>query len=137
VGTLKDPSITSSRRETAGEAGAHVVRFPPRIQTCASLRSETEVGQPGEVIVEFPLSEWLFNAFFSPAGEECGRIQQMPLEPTGDREFLLRPAGYAGTYDVTIFGRGNGSLSTTFLWTTPTSGPLPKPKARLAVLAQP
>ncbi|MBA2366380.1 MAG: hypothetical protein H0V77_08020 [Actinobacteria bacterium] len=96
-----------------------------------------EVGQPGEVIVEFPLSEWSFTASFSPAGEECGRIQQVPLKPTGDRKFLLRPAGYAGAYDVTLFGRGNGSLSTTFRWTTPTDGPLPNPKARLAVLANP
>jgi hypothetical protein len=95
------------------------------------------VGQPEEVIVEFPLSEWSFKASFSPAEEKCGRIQQVPLKPTGDGEFVLRPAGYAGTYDVTLFGRGNGSLSTTFRWTTPTSGPLPKPKARLAVLANP
>jgi hypothetical protein len=85
-----------------------------------------EVGQPGEVIVEFPHSEWSFKASFSPAGEECGRIQQVPLEPTDDGEFVLRPAGYAAAYDVTLSGRGNGSLSTTFRWTTPIDGPLPQ-----------
>ncbi len=53
----------------------------------------------------------------------------------GEGRFVLRPAGYADTYDVTLFGRGDGDLFTTFRWTTPTDGPLPKPKARLAVLA--
>lgn len=94
-----------------------------------------EVGDPQEVIVEFPLSGWSFNASFSPAGEECGRVQTVALETTGDGEFVLRPAGYADTYDVTLFGRGNGDLFTSFRWTTPTDGPLPEPKARLAVLA--
>jgi hypothetical protein len=98
-------------------------------------RNPPEVGDPEEVVVEFPLSGWSFNASFSPAGDECGRIQTVPLEPTNDGEFMLRPAGHADTYDVTLFGRGNGDLFTTFRWTTPTDGPLPKPRARLAVLA--
>ena len=93
------------------------------------------MGDPEEVVVEFPLSGWSFKASFSPAGDECGRIQTVPLEPTNDGEFMLRPAGHADTYDVTLFGRGNGDLFTTFRWTTPTDGPLPKPRARLAVLA--
>ena len=98
-------------------------------------RNPPDVGNPEEVVVEFPLSGWSFNASFSPSGEKCGRIQTVPLEVTGDGEFVLRPAGHAGTYDVTLFGRGNGDLFTTFQWTTPTDGPLPEPKARLAVLA--
>lgn len=57
------------------------------------------------------------------------------VEATGDGDFFLRPAGYAGTYDITLFGRGNGDLFTTFRWTTPTDGQIPEPKARLAVLA--
>lgn len=94
-----------------------------------------EVGEPEKVFVEFPLRGWSFTASFTPAGEECGRVQQVPLEVTGEGEFVLRPAGYAGTYDVTLFGKGNGDLFTTFRWTTPTDGPLPRPLARLAVLA--
>jgi hypothetical protein len=94
-----------------------------------------DVGDPDEVVVQFPLSGWSFTASFSPAGEECGRVQTVPLEATGDGDFVLRPAGYADTYDVTLFGRGNGDLFTTFRWTTPTDGPLPEPSARLAVLA--
>ena len=101
-----------------------------------------EVGDPEEVIVEYPLSGWSFKASFSPAGEECGRVQTVVLEAAGDGEFVLRPAGYADTYDVTLFGRGDGGLGkdggdlfTTFRWNTPRDGPLPKPKARLAVPA--
>jgi hypothetical protein len=94
-----------------------------------------DVGDPGEVGVEFPLSGWSFKASFSPAGEECGRVQTVPLEATGDGDFVLHPSGYADTYDVTLMGRGNGDLFATFRWTTPTDGPLPTPRARLAVLA--
>lgn len=93
------------------------------------------VGNPDEVIVEFPLDDWSFKASFSPAGEKCGRVQTVPLEETDDGAFQLRPAGYADTYDVTLFGRGDGDLFVTFRWTTPRDGPLPEPRARLAVLA--
>lgn len=94
-----------------------------------------DVGSPQEVIVEFPLEGWSFTASFSPTGDECGRVQQMPLESTDGEAFLLRPAGYADTYDVTLFGQGDGDLVVTFRWTTPTDGTLPAPDARLAVLA--
>ena len=94
-----------------------------------------DVGSPEEVLVEFPLPDWSFTASFQPAGKPCGRIQETPLEPAGDGRFVLRPAGHAGAYDVTLFGRGGGDLFTTFRWTTPVDGPLPTPQARLAVLA--
>ena len=93
-----------------------------------------DVGSPSEVFVEFPLDDWSFDAFFTPADEKCGRIQQLPVEDTGDDGFVLRPAGYADTYDVTLFGEGDGSLSVTFRWTTPEDGPLPEPEARTAIL---
>ena len=47
----------------------------------------------------------------------------------------MRPAGPADTYDVTLFGRGDGDLFVTFRWTTPSDGPMPVPSARLAILA--
>ena len=96
-----------------------------------------DVGSPEEVLVEFPLPDWSFTASFQPAGKPCGRIQEVPLEAAGDGRFVLRPAGHAGTYDVTLFGRGDGDLFTTFRWTTPVDGTLPTPQARLAVLANP
>jgi hypothetical protein len=94
-----------------------------------------DVGSPREVFVEFPLAGWSFTAYFSPTGEECGREQEVPLTPTDDGRFVLRPAGRSGTYDVTLFGDSDGSLFVTFRWTTPTDGSLPEPEARLALLA--
>ena len=93
------------------------------------------VGDPERVFVRFPLAGWTFSATFTPAGEKCGRMQEVPLEASGDGAFRLQPAGRAGTYDVTLSGKGNGDLFVTFRWTTPTDGPLPVPEARLAVLA--
>ncbi|MGH2698264.1 MAG: hypothetical protein ACRDJL_03565 [Actinomycetota bacterium] len=98
-------------------------------------RNPSDVGDPEAVVVEFPLSGWSFKASFTPVDEKCGRIQTVSLEPTDEGEFVLRPAGRADTYDVTLFGGGNGDLFTTFRWSTPDDGPLPKPGARLAVLA--
>lgn len=94
-----------------------------------------DVGDPEQVIVEFPLQGWSFTASFRATGDECAREQAMPLDPTGDGAFVLRPAGHADTYDVTLFGRGDGDLFVTFTWTTPIDGPLPSPEATLAVLA--
>ncbi len=94
-----------------------------------------DIGNPEEILVEFPLPRWSFTASFRPSGDECGRLQEVPLPATGEGRFVLRPARHAGTYDVTIFGRGHGDLFTIFRWTTLSDGPLPKPQARLAVLA--
>ncbi len=98
-------------------------------------KNPPDVGAPDEVIVEFPLPDWTFKASFTPAGKNCAREFPATLEPLGEGRFLLRPAGYADTYDVTLFGRGGGDLFVTFRWTTPSDGPLPKPKARAAILA--
>jgi hypothetical protein len=94
-----------------------------------------DVGDPDEVVVEFPLPGWSFTAYLRPAGDECGRELEMPLEPTGDGAFVLHPVGHANTYDVTLFGVGGGDLFVSFRWTTPKDGPLPAPEARLALLA--
>ncbi|MEP6526829.1 MAG: hypothetical protein ABJA86_06660 [Nocardioidaceae bacterium] len=62
-------------------------------------------------------------------------MQSVPLHRTVHGSFILRPAGHVDTYDVTLFGRGNGDLVTVFRWSTPSDGPLPVPKSRLALLA--
>ena len=94
-----------------------------------------DVGSPDEVVVNYPLPDWSFKAFFAPADEKCGRVQRVHPERVDDGELLLRPAGYADTYDVTLFGRGDGDVSTTFRWTTPSDGPLPRPQARAAIVS--
>lgn len=88
------------------------------------------IGDPAKVIVEFPLPGWSFTAFFAPAGGDCERAQQIPVEALGNGRFVLRPAGHAGTYDVTLVGKGDGDLSVTFRWTTPRDGTLHGPRVR-------
>lgn len=94
-----------------------------------------DVGRTDEVLVEFPLPDWTFTAEFRPAGQECPRQHIVPVAANDDGTFTVTPAGHAGTYDVTLFGRGNGDLFVTFRWTTLEDGPLPVPEARLAVVA--
>ena len=94
-----------------------------------------DIGRADELTVEFPLPDWSFLATFSPADSECPREHTIPLTANGDGTFRLTPAGHAGTYDVTLSGQGNGDLFVSFRWTTGQDGPLPTPKARLAVVA--
>jgi hypothetical protein len=94
-----------------------------------------DVGNPEQIVVEYPLPGWSFTASFRPAGDECGRVQDVPLEPRGDGMHVLSPAGFGGTYDVTLFGQGNGDLFVSFRWTTTRDGPLLAAAARLALLA--
>ena len=129
------PPVTVRSSEQSIDLHAWTYCYKNGCADGAPPRHPPDVGQPEQVTVEFPLPGWSFEASFTPADEKCGRVQQVPLEPTSEGTFVLRPAGYADTYDVTLFGRGNGDLFTTFRWTTPVDGPLPKPEARLAVLA--
>ena len=94
-----------------------------------------DVGNPAEITVEYPLAKWRFDAFLEPPDDYCGRHFRASLEAIDDHTHVLRPAGYAATYDVTLMGRGGGDLFVTFRWTTPHDGPLPEPKARLAIVA--
>jgi hypothetical protein len=81
------------------------------------------IGDPDLVVVEFALSEWSFIATFVPADGKCRRAQRLGLDPSGDGRFVLGPVGAADTYDVTLFGKGDGDLVVTFRWTTPQEGP--------------
>jgi hypothetical protein len=96
------------------------------------------VGSPTEVRVSYPLDTWTFSADFTPAGKRCGRHQHVELERGTDGGFVVRPAGPADTYDVTLAGaqEGGGDLFTTFRWETPHAGEMPEPTARTAVLAE-
>ena len=94
-----------------------------------------DIGSAPELRVDFPLDGWTFDVTFTPAEEECGRQQTVTLKRAADGSFALLPAGPAGTYDVSLFGVGQGDLVTNFRWTTTADGPLATPSARLAVLA--
>ena len=128
------PTVTVSSTDRSIELSAWSYCYKNRCVSGSPGPNPPDVGSPDEVAVEFPLPDWSFTAIFTPAGQQCGRQQQVPLEPTGDGDFVLRPAGYADTYDVTLFGTGGGDLSVTFRWTTPEDGPLPEPKAHAAII---
>ena len=97
----------------------------------------TDIGSPVVVTVESPLNGWAFTAYFRPSGDDCGRIQSTPLSPNDDGTFTLEPIGFADHYDVTLFGEdpNGGDLSVAFRWATPADGPLPEPRAYLALLS--
>lgn len=96
-----------------------------------------DVGDVEEVAATFPRPGWEFRAQFTPVDQECARTQDVELPSTGDQQHLVRPAGPAGTYDVHLFGHGEGnSVATTFRWTTRVDGPMPVPHSSLHVLAE-
>lgn len=90
------------------------------------------VGRPDQVRVGFSERGWTLTAEFSPVGADCGRAYDLPLTRDGS-DWVLDPAGPAGTYDVTLSAHGNphGDAVATFRWTTPVRGVLPPPEAGL------
>jgi hypothetical protein len=82
-----------------------------------------DIGNPEEVVVEFPLQGWSFRATFVPVAEKCVRAQRIQLQENGEGRFMLKPVGQANTYDVMLLGKGDGDLAVTFRWTTPRDGP--------------
>lgn len=90
------------------------------------------VGSPDAVYVQVPLEGWRLSATFT-AGR-CGRTQTVrPARESG--WYRLEPHGPAGEYDVDLFARGGGDMIARFHWRTPHDGPLPTPRARLALIA--
>jgi len=94
-----------------------------------------DLGVAPRIEVEFPLQGWTFDAEFVPVGDACPRRHVVAVEQTGDHTYVVVPTGHADTYDVTLFGRGDGDLFVTFRWTTANDGLMPIPHGRLAVLA--
>lgn len=94
-----------------------------------------DVGSPAELEVEFPEPNWTFTAEFKRAGDACARVQTAELKAASPTTHRLVPHGAAGSYDVDLFGRGDGDLFARFRWTTPVDGPAPVPEAWVSVLA--
>lgn len=97
-----------------------------------------EAGAAGELVVEFPVPDWTFQASFRRAGDPCARTQSADLERLSPTTYRLAPLGEAGSYDIELFGRpegGGGDVITALRWTTLADGPPPEPEAWLAVLA--
>lgn len=157
VHTVDDPTVPSTVGEERGEDRAGTLESPPAVtvrtpQTEFELKPWTycykagcadgfppedpvDVGSTDVVTIEFPLPDWSFTAIFSPVGEDCPRRQSTVLQRNGDGAFTLEPVGHPDTYDVTLFGEGDGDLFVSFQWTTTQEGALAKPEARLALVA--
>jgi hypothetical protein len=131
------PPVTVHFLDRSIELHAHTYCYLDGCVDGGPRRPLTDVGTPAFVTVEFPLDGWTFTAFFTRAGDDCARIQSTALSPNADGTFTLRPIGFADDYNVSLFGEAprGGDLSVAFRWTTPTDGPLPEPRAYLALLS--
>jgi hypothetical protein len=129
------PPVTVSAGDTTLELEAWTFCYDALCADGSPPSNPPDIGVADEVTVAFPLEGWTFDASFAPAGERCGREFHTATTPNGDGTFTLAPAGYADTYDVTLFGAGDGDLFVTFRWTTTSDGEIEPPEARLAVLA--
>jgi hypothetical protein len=91
------------------------------------------VGSPKSVAVRFSEPDWTLTAEFQARDDDCSRVYAVPLTPVADGEWVLEPAGPAGTYDVTLGAHGNpyGDAVATFRWTTRIRGTMPVPAAQL------
>lgn len=129
------PPVTVTAGDTTLELDAWTFCYDTLCADGVPPDDPPDIGSPDGVRIAFPLEGWTFDASFRPATERCGREFHTTATPNGDGTFVLRPAGFAGTYDVTLFGVGGGDLFVTFRWTTPSDGVIEPPEARLAVLA--
>jgi hypothetical protein len=94
------------------------------------------VGSPDSVDFWFGVTDWGFQATFTELGVDCPRQHTVQATRTDDQMFRVDPAGPAGRYRVDLFGRGRyGSVSTSFLWTTPADGPTDQPTADIALIS--
>lgn len=95
----------------------------------------TDVGNPDEIEISFPVTNFSFTATTRRHGERCGREQTVTLTSTGPSTHRLLPVGKAGDYVVTLAGRSGegvvskGQLSASFRWHTPRDGPNEAPTA--------
>ena len=95
-----------------------------------------DAGSREEVRFSFPLPGWEFEVTFTETSGPCPRAITVPAERTGPRTFMVRPAGPPRSYDVTLFGRGDGGdVVTSFRWTTEISGTLPEPDGFLGIVS--
>lgn len=132
-------------RDLEPKLGAYCWNGPPNRKgispaICANGSTQTrdleDVGSPASVDFWFGVEDWDFQASFTELGVDCPRQHTVQAMRTGDQMFQLDPAGLAGRYRVDLFGRGrHGSVSTSFLWTTPTDGPTDQPTAYIALIS--
>ncbi len=78
-----------------------------------------DVGSPEQVAFSFPVPGWRFEVTFTEAGVTRPRSETVRATPTSDTMFEITPPVRPGTYEVDLFGRGEGDVSFVFTWTVP------------------
>jgi hypothetical protein len=106
-----------------------------------------DIGSPAEIQVYVPVEEFALyvhareltspprpdDPFFNAT---CGgRSFEMPVEDLGDGWYSVSASGPAALYDVELFAQGGGDMIGSLRWRTPSTGPMPVPSARLALIA--
>jgi hypothetical protein len=94
-----------------------------------------DVGSPSAVDFWFGMPGWKFNVSFKQLGTDCPHSWSVPAVATGNQTFRATPAGPPGRYEVTLEGRGKqGDAFMSFVWKTPTAGPVNPPEGYLALI---
>lgn len=97
-----------------------------------------DVGSPETLDFWFGVKGWTFDATFTELGTDCPRSEDTKTVSTRDHWFRLKPAGFAGDYQVDLTGYGPHSefkgvpTTMSFVWHTPVDGPVDQPKARVS-----
>jgi hypothetical protein len=106
-----------------------------------------DIGSPAEIQVYVPVEEFALSVhareLTSPPRPEqpffnatCGGHSfEMPVEDLGDGWYSVRASGPAAHYDIELFAQGGGDMIGSLRWRTPSTGPMPVPSARLALIA--
>ncbi|QLQ09374.1 MAG: hypothetical protein HZY75_01985 [Nocardioidaceae bacterium] len=108
-----------------------------------------DVGSPNQVIAWSPVADMEWEVTFRelpPRSEtgssvkrrvlECARSISYSAKPYDGHHVTLEPAGLAGRYEVSVFGRApsGGDVVYSFDWTTPANGVAPAPAGGVAAV---
>jgi len=96
-----------------------------------------DLGAHNAIDFWFARPGWKFSATFRRADEDCPRASTAEAVRTGDQWFRLDPADEAGRYEVDLYGQGpEGAVSTRFIWTTMSDGPIDPPAGAIALFPE-
>jgi len=106
-----------------------------------------DIGSPVEIQVYVPVEEFTLSVYARELTREpqpdqrsfnatCGgRSFEVPVEDLGNGWYSVRASGPSAPYDIDLFAHGGGDMIGNLRWRTPTAGSMPKPSARLALIA--
>lgn len=94
--------------------------------------SVPDLGQQDSIDFWFARPGWRFGATLRRSGDECPRVTTVEVTRTKRQWFRVPVADTTGRYVVDLYGQGpQGAVSTRFLWTTTSDGPVDPPQGSL------